>query len=279
VKLPFVTPFVTPFGTSITCIHIFISTRIIVNAAVNSEVASVLGSVGVCQIISDVLQAACAMNQSQPQVQSLVQASCWAVRNLACSSSLNHSLFAITDLCAVLRSALVKFEYHAVIAESALKALANLCCSLEMAKRSADLDLTPVVLLLLRAHHADGSVKEAAMWVCRNFAAVGADNQLKLFRAGASEDIMHVLSSFAASEDIVSVALGAVVNLISESKEIKDYFVEKLQISELVVSLFSFSFRHYHGLQVDCKSVPRQCRCIVLGDITRCCKNNRSCAS
>ena len=221
----------------------------------NSEVSSVLGSVGVCQIVCDVLQAANAMGEAR----SLVQATCWAVRNLACSSKLNHSLFAITEICSVLQTTLSKFKDDAFIVESALLAFANLCCSPEIAKNAATIATAPEVLGLVRNHSTDPSVVEASMWFCRNFAAAGIENQTQLFQSSIGEDIVAVLSSFPHHEDILAVTLGALANLVAGSDEIRNYFVHKLQISTIVVRNFAENARFPSVAAMSCKAILGLC--------------------
>jgi hypothetical protein len=117
----------------------------VVNLACDGNVATIFGSVGGCDAVVK-SAGGCLLNSFSGS-----QASCWAIRNLACSSAYNYTLLAATTVCETILKILeihaishnsplnFPFDDHTDLAEAGLWVVANLSCDKDLSARLCNL--------------------------------------------------------------------------------------------------------------------------------------------
>lgn len=198
---------------------------VVVNLSCDSDAATILGQVGVCSIICDIL----ARWPDNPEV---CRGGCWAIRNLACAEACNYAVLASTNVVSLLLATLSTHKMNAKVCEQALWALANIGFDREISvkiieggvvsllsdianiilTRDRDLMATPAMFSLI-------AMDEAFLWAIRNLSSASEGNNVYFNDKVIQQCVVILLREYGRDPKLGEAAMGAIGNLIHNNDE------------------------------------------------------------
>ena len=159
---------------------------LVVNVSCDADVATILGAVGVCKVVADILAVWMEVNED------ITRAACWAIRNLSVASACNYAVLDNTTAILNVISALNKYKTtNSKISESALWALSNLGFDAELSQKMLENDIVKILaetgqyiltrdgdLMNTPAMFSLIAMDEAFLWAVRNISAASEGNNV-----------------------------------------------------------------------------------------------------
>jgi hypothetical protein len=217
--------------TSTSCEVLEAAVWAVVNLSYDIDVSALLGSVGCCKAVVEVLQK---LDREAENSTKFDTAICWAIRNLSCPS-LNLGIFSSTDVCSVVKDMIVKGvhlnDYDLV--QSAVWCVNNLSCGSLLREQLHILGVANLVVntclkcnAFLIEDNALGPIAEASVFAIRGLVVGSSVYQDVMGEIGACQLLCDYLTRFIDREGMVESCFATIVCLCRDHVGNKDVIGE-----------------------------------------------------